>query len=189
MASQDKDKIIKPGEPGFHIDAPRPNPGSNTADRLAGSLPRAPAPTGRPGDTTASWETPGPEAPRSTLGGHYQGRTPDRGRQVKERARDVGRQAKARTAQARERVGDLWQQADRWIEHQVAMRPIGMVGGAFAAGYVISAGLPRWFTRNLARVALPLAAAAYLVRLATEDTERDVYRSRPDREGTSPHWR
>lgn len=184
MASQDKDKIIKPGDPGFHVDAPRPNPGSNTADRLAGALPGAPAPTGRPGDTTAAYESPSPEAPRSAIGPrHAVGqRMP---RETKPRAPRI----RERTHAVRGGLNRMWLQADTFLERQVAQRPLGIVGGAFAAGYVISAGLPRWFTRNLARVALPLAATAYLVRLVSDMSgSEDVSRYGRRPEGSTSRW-
>lgn len=177
MASQDKDKIIKPGDPGFHIDTPRPNPGTNAADRLAGALPGAPAPTGRPGDTTAAYESPSPMPPRSAIGGPTMDRP-----EASPRARRV----RERTHEVRGGLNRMWLQADTFLERQVAQRPLGIVGGAFAAGYVISAGLPRWFTRNLARVALPLAATAYLVRLASDMSgSEDVSRYRQD---TATRW-
>src|SRR5690606_16760968 len=118
MASQDKDKIIKPGDPGFHVDAPRPNPGSNTADRLAGALPGAPAPTGRPGDTTAAYESPSPMPPRSAIGGPTMDRP-----EASPRARRV----RERTHEVRGGLNRMWLQADTFLERQVAQRPLGIV--------------------------------------------------------------
>lgn len=195
MSSQDKDKIIKPGDPEFDIDVPRPNPGRNTADTLSDALPGAPPPTGRPGDTTAAFETSHPEAPRSLVGptpsprgerGMQRERRVRRSQPVQEQVRHLGRQAVKSSTKARGQANRFFRRADDWIGRQVDQRPVGVVGAAFAAGYVLSAGLPRWATRNLARVALPLAATAWLVRMVTEMGESASHAEETGREST---WR
>lgn len=113
-------------------------------------------------------------------------RAMNRAREVTEEARERGSELRDRfgdqMSEATDQAKDTYRKVDRWLHDQVSERPVGTVMGAFAAGYIISAGLPRFVTRTLARVGLPLAAAGYLARMLSEGRFDDLMKGRERRD-------
>lgn len=188
MPTNDKDKIIRPGDPGSDIHVPRPNPGRNVGG--PGSESR-PSPQVRPGSPAPNvtpdrmLEPGGPERPYSGLRDRDLRTGPEgrgqRGEGMKQKARQTADSARQTMGQASQQASDAYRRFDGWVHGQAARRPLGTVFAAFAAGYVVSAGLPRWLTRNLARVGLPLAAAGYVARMLSEGRFDDMDQERHQR--------
>ena len=100
---------------------------------------------------------------------HYRHAAEDRGQQLKQSARDTAEGLSDTTDQLREVLDDV----QDWVRDQTHVRPVAMTASAFALGYVLGGGIPRWLARFGARVGLPMAAAGAFARyIATAGTDR-----------------
>lgn len=124
---------------------PDPNPTSNVPDAVRQTLP-----------------TPD-ERPQEHQHYHYRTGEPDvagRGRDVTAGVRDVAEEL----SETADDVQELVNEVGTWIRQQTDVRPMAVTAGAFAVGYVIGGGLPRWLVRFAARVGLPMAAVGAFAR-------------------------
>lgn len=157
MAS-DKSKIIRPDNPDAPriSDVPRPNPRHG----IQGMEMPGESQTGTTSPSiTASQPAEPSNRPPSEV-------SPTRSQpSLQERAKETAGEV---SEQVQQRVSDFYQRVDGFVRSQVEQRPIGMVAGSFAAGYVLSAGMPRWVLRSVMRVGLPLFAVGYLGRILSE---------------------